>query len=52
MVAAYSPRLKKNISYMIIETAFAIEGQEVIVVTPDAELEAVIVNLPWFKERA
>jgi len=51
MSAAYSPRLKKNICYVIIETAFATEGQSIRVITPDTELEAVIVNLPWFKKR-
>ncbi len=44
----YSPRLKKNISYIILDVEYAKSGQEVIISSPDKEFTATTVDLPWF----
>jgi len=48
---AYSPRLNKNICYTILDIEHANSGQEIIISTPDSELKAITVDLPWL-ERA
>jgi len=47
----YSPRLDKNISYIILDIEYAKSGQEIIISSPEKELSGKIVDLPWF-ERA
>jgi len=47
----YSPRLNKNICYTILDIEHANSGQEIIISTPDSELKAITVDLPWL-ERA
>ena len=51
LALVYSPRLKKNICYTILDIEYAKKGQEIIISSPDKELIAVTVDLPWF-ERA
>ena len=43
----YSPRLNKNICYVILEVEHAKQGQEVVIHSPDKELIATTVGLPW-----
>ena len=43
----YSPRLNKNICYVILEVEHAKPGQEVVIHSPDKELIATTVGLPW-----
>jgi len=43
----YSPRLNKNICYVILEVEHAKPGQEVVINSPDKELIATTVGLPW-----
>ena len=47
----YSPRLDKNICYTILDINHAKIGTDVVICSPDKELEATLVDLPWF-ERA
>ena len=47
----YSPRLDKNISYIILDIEYAKSGQEIIISSPEEELSGKIVDLPWL-ERA
>jgi glycine cleavage system aminomethyltransferase T len=47
----YSPRLKKNICYAIIDIEHAQSGQDIIISSPDKDLLATTVDLPWL-ERA
>ena len=47
----YSPRLDKNICYTILDIENAKSGQEIIISSPEKELMATTVDLPWF-ERA
>ena len=47
----YSPRLDKNISYIILDIEYAKSGQEIIISSPEKELSGKIVDLPWL-ERA
>jgi len=48
---AYSPRLDKNICYTILDIEHAKSGQEIIISSPEKELKAITVDLPWL-ERA
>tara|TARA_B100000579_G_scaffold137607_1_gene111699 strand:- start:473 stop:1603 length:1131 start_codon:yes stop_codon:yes gene_type:complete len=43
----YSPRLDKNLSYVFLDTEYASVGQEIIISSPDKDLKAKLVNLPW-----
>ncbi len=43
----YSPRLDKNLSYIFLDTEYASVGQEIIISSPDKDLKAKLVNLPW-----
>ena len=45
----YSPRLDKNIGYTILDIEHAKSGQEIIISTPEKELMATTVDLPWLK---
>ena len=47
----YSPRLDKNISYIILDIEYAKSGQEIIISSPEKELSGKLVDLPWL-ERA
>jgi aminomethyltransferase len=47
----YSPRLNKNICYTILDIEHAKSGQEIIITSPNGELKAITVDLPWL-ERA
>jgi aminomethyltransferase len=47
----YSPRLDKNICYTILNIEHAKSGQEIIISSPEKELIATTVDLPWL-ERA
>ncbi len=47
----YSPRLDKNIAYVILDIEHATSGQEVIISSPEKEILAKTVDLPWL-ERA
>ena len=47
----YSPRLNKNICYTILDIEHAKSGQEIIIRSPEEELLATTVDLPWL-ERA
>ena len=44
---AYSPRLNKNISYIIVDIEHAKSGQELIISSPEKEFKAILVDLPW-----
>ena len=44
----YSPRLNKNIAYTIIDSEHAKSGQEIIISSPEKEIFATTVDLPWF----
>ena len=44
----YSPRLKKNICYTILGIEYAHSGQDIIIASPDKDLLATTVELPWF----
>ena len=46
--AVYSPRLKKNIALALVETAQATIGHRVIVETPQGELAAEVVPVPFY----
>ena len=43
----YSPRLDKNICYTILDIEHAKSGQEIIISSPEKELMATTVDLPW-----
>ena len=43
----YSPRLDKNLSYVFLDIEHARVGQEIIISSPDKDLKAKLVNLPW-----
>ena len=45
----YSPRLDKNIGYTILDIEYAKSGQEIIISTPEKELLATTVDLPWLE---
>ena len=45
----YSPRLKKNICYTILDIEHAHIGQDIIIASPDKDLLATTVELPWLK---
>ena len=45
----YSPRLKKNICYVILDIEHAKNGQEIIISSPEKELIAITVDIPWLK---
>jgi len=45
----YSPRLKKNIGYIIVDVAYARSGSEIIISSPEQELTATVVDIPWFE---
>ena len=47
--AFFSPRLKKNIGLAIVDIDFAAEGTAISVATPNGDLPAIIVSLPWFQ---
>ena len=51
MSAVYSPRLGKNICYIILEKEFAEIGKSVCIHSPDGDLKAQLVELPWIKKR-
>lgn len=43
----YSPRLDKNLSYVFLDIEHAKVGQEIIISSPDKDLKAKLVDLPW-----
>ena len=43
----YSPRLDKNLSYVFLDIEHARVGQEIIISSPDKDLKAKLVDLPW-----
>ena len=43
----YSPRLNKNISYVILDIEHARIGQEITISSPEKELTATTVEIPW-----
>jgi hypothetical protein len=43
----YSPRLNKNISYVILDIEHAKIGQEITISSPEKELTAITVEIPW-----
>ena len=43
----YSPRLDKNLSYVFLDLEHARVGQEIIISSPDKDLKAKLVDLPW-----
>ena len=45
----YSPRLDKNICYTILDIDHANSGTNIVICSPDKELKATLVDLPWFK---
>ena len=47
----YSPRLDKNICYTILDINYAKSGQVITISSPEKELTARTVDLPWL-ERA
>ena len=47
----YSPRLDKNICYTIVDINYAKSGQVITISSPEKELTARTVDLPWL-ERA
>jgi len=52
MSAVFSPRFKKNICYIILDVEHALPGQSVDIQTPEGELRAELVKLPWITDRA
>ena len=44
---AYSPRLDKNICYTILDIEHAKSGQEIVIASPEKDLIATTVDLPW-----
>ena len=49
--AFYSPRLKKNIALAIVDIDFSSEGTDINVSTPNGDLAAKVVKLPWFNAK-
>ena len=43
----YSPRLDKNLSYVFLDIEHARVGQEIIISSPNKDLKAKLVDLPW-----
>ena len=43
----YSPRIDKNLSYVFLDIEHARVGQEIIISSPDKDLKAKLVDLPW-----
>ncbi len=43
----YSPRLDKNIAYVILDIDYAKREQEIIISSPEKEFMATVVDLPW-----
>jgi glycine cleavage system aminomethyltransferase T len=43
----YSPRLNKNISYVILDIEHAKIAQEITISSPEKELTAITVEIPW-----
>ena len=52
MSAVFSPRFKKNICYIILDVEHALPGQSVDIQTPEGEVRAELVKLPWITDRA
>ena len=52
MSAVFSPRFKKNICYIILDVEHALPGKSVNIQTPEGELKAELVKLPWITDRA
>ena len=46
----YSPRLDKNIGYTILDIEYAKSGKEITISSPEKELIATVVDLPWLKK--
>jgi aminomethyltransferase len=46
---AYSPRLDKNLSYVFLDIEHAQVGKEIIISSPEADLQAKVVDLPWLQ---
>lgn len=44
-----SPTLNKNIGFALLQTAYAVEGQEVVVQVRKRQLKAVVVKAPFYK---
>ena len=44
----YSPRLDMNICYTILDVNHAKSGTDIVICSPDKELKATLVDLPWF----
>ena len=49
--AVYSPRLKENIGLAMVLIEFSDMGQKLIVNTPDGDIEAMVVEKPFFDPR-
>ena len=49
--AFYSPRLKKNIALAIVDIDYSSEGTDINVATPNGDLAAKVVKLPWFNAK-
>ena len=47
--AFFSPRLKRNIALAIVDIYYSDEGSEITVISPNGDLNAKVVKLPWFK---
>ena len=45
----FSPRLNKNICYVVLDAKNAVSGEEVVIASPDKELQAKLVELPWLE---
>ena len=45
----FSPRLNKNICYVVLDAKNAVSGEEVVIASPDKELHAKLVELPWLE---
>jgi len=52
MSAVFSPRFEKNICYIILDVEHALSGKSVDIQTPEGELKAELVKLPWITDRA
>ena len=52
MSAVFSPRFEKNICYIILDVEHALPGKSVDIQTPEGELRAELVKLPWITDRA
>ena len=44
----YSPRLDRNICYTILDVNHAKSGTKIVINSPEEELKATMVDLPWF----